>query len=202
MFRTDQPTNYEEVYRGLVSRLERANYRNAMLNLGARDAGQRVAVDCLGRTRLIGPDGVTAADGGSLDFTVRIVAAYYILHGGAGDLTGRWSAYRDFPDGAFFHPSFAQTVEQKIASDFAGRLDDLSTAAESLGGRPEDSLGGDLCRVFPALPKVPLALVFYDRDEEFPASARVLFDASAPEFLDMECLAVLGLILADHLAAA
>ena len=47
-----------------------------------------------------------------------------------------------------------------------------------------------------------MALVFYDADEDFPASARLLFDASAPHFLDLECLAVLGLILCDQLAAA
>ncbi|MBW2086755.1 MAG: DUF3786 domain-containing protein, partial [Deltaproteobacteria bacterium] len=42
----------------------------------------------------------------------------------------------------------------------------------------------------------------YNADEEFPSSARILFDTSAPQFLDMECLAVLGMILADQLTAA
>ena len=203
MFRSDEPVNYEEVYAGLVSRLARADYRHAMRELGARDAGEAVALEALGRTCLVGPNGVSAADGGFVDFTVRIVVAYYILHGGRGRPAGRWAAYRDFKDGAFFHAAFSQIVENKIAADFAGRSSDLARAAAQLGGDLfEAGLGGDLCFHFPALPRVPLALIFYDRDEEFPASARVLFDEAAPDFLDMECLAVLGLILADQLAAA
>ena len=202
MFRSDEPTNYEEVYQGLAAKLANADFRHAMLALGARDAGDKVAVESFGRTCLIGPEGVEAADGDVLDFTVRIVLAYYILHGGSGELSGDWAAYRDFKDGAFFHASYSQIVETKIAEDFSGRYEDLERAAVSLGGEPLDAgLGGDLCLRFPALPRVPLALVFYDEDEEFPASARVLYDASAPLFLDMECLAVLGLILADQLGA-
>lgn len=203
MFRSDKPVNYEEVYAGLVDRLARADFRNAMANLGARDAGEETAVDCLDRTLLIGPGGVRADDGREVDFTIRICAAYYILHGGAGNLTGDWVAYRDFKDGAFFHASFSQIVENKIANDFSGRADLLERAARELGAEPLDAgLGGDLCLRFPMLPKTPLTLVFYDEDEDFPSSARVLFDSSAPLFLDMECLAVLGLILADQLARA
>ena len=200
MFRTGQPVNYEEVYDGLKVRLERADYRHAMLHLGARDAGENVAVDFLSRTCLVGPAGVRAHDGGKLDFTVRIVLAYYILHGGQGELTGRWAAYRDFKDGAFFHGAFSGLVENNIAEHFSGRMNELEKAATALGGGPlETDLGGDFSCRFPALPRVPLALVFYDGDEDFPASARILFDVSAPQFLDMECLAVLGLILSDQL---
>ena len=203
MFRSDKPVNYEEVYSGLVKDLARADYRNAMLHLGARDAGEQVALDVLGRTCLIGPDGVAAEDGGPLDFTIRICVAYYILHGGAGSLSGDWVAYRDFKDGAFFHAAFSQIVETKIALDFTHRMGLLQKAAEKLNGAPwADDLGGDVRYLFPVLPRVPLGLVFYDADEDFPASARVLFDAAAPHFLDMECLAVSGLILADQLAAA
>jgi hypothetical protein len=200
MFRSDKPTNYEDVYTGLVDRLAAADFPHAVQHLGAVQAGNDISLDCFGRTCLIGPDGVFTADGSELDFTIRIVLAYYILHRGSGDLSGRWVAYRDFKDGAFFHASFSQIVENQIALDFSGRLEKLLSDSRRLMAVPlEAGLGGDACLRFPALPNVPLTLVFYDQDEEFPASARVLFDASAPNFLDMECLAVMGLILADQL---
>ncbi|MEW5723584.1 MAG: DUF3786 domain-containing protein [Thermodesulfobacteriota bacterium] len=203
MFRSDRPTNYEEVYHGLAARLARADFRHARLDLGARAAGARVAVDVLGWTCLVGQEGIEAADGAPLDFTIRICLAYYILHGGSGDLTGDWVAYRDFKDGAFFHAAFSRIVENKIAQGFAHRASELAEAAARLKGESLSAgLGGDVCLRFPLLPKVPLALVFYEADEDFPASARVLYDASAPRFLDLECLAVLGLILADQLVPA
>jgi len=51
----------------------------------------------------------------------------------------------------------------------------------------------------PALPKLPLMFTFYDADEDFPAEAKVLYDAAALDFLDLECLAVLGGILVEEL---
>ena len=200
MFRSDAPINYEEVYNGLRADLGRADYRHAMLYLGARDAGERVVLELLGRKYLVGPDGVSALDRDNLDFKERIVLAYYLLRGGNGTPADQWVSYRDFKDGAFFHAAFSQIVETKIAQDFSGNTDRLVRGAQALQGQPLTGLGGDFCYRFPALPKIPLALVYYDSDEEFPASARVLYDQTAPLFLDMECLAVLGLILADRLA--
>jgi len=203
MFRSDKPTNYENIYEGLVRELAQADYEHAMVHLGALKAGDEIAMEVFGRTCLVGPRGVRAADGGSLDFTVRIVTAYYLLHAGRGDLKEEWRSYRDFKDGAFFNSAFNQTSEQRIASAFSGRIADLKVAAKALGGENlEENLGGDFSARFDALPRIPLALIFYDADEDFPSSARILFDASAPHFLDMECLAVLGIILADQLTKA
>ncbi|MBW2060871.1 MAG: DUF3786 domain-containing protein [Deltaproteobacteria bacterium] len=203
MFRSDKPTNYEEVYEALVTKLARADYEHARVHLGVREAEKEVALEVLGRTCFIGPQGVRAADDNPLDFTVRIVVAYYLLQVGQGDLTGQWCSYRDFKDGAFFHNAFSQTSEHRIARRFSGRISELKSAAEAVGGEALDAdLGGDFSARFPALPRIPLALIFYNADEEFPSSARILFDTSSPQFLDMECLAVLGMILADQLTAA
>jgi len=200
MFRSDKPVNYEEVYATLLEGLAVTDFKHAAGHLGAKPASGGVEFSIFGRNCLAGPDGIRAADGKTLDFTIRIVAAYYFIQAGQGEWTDRWVAYRDFKDGAFFHASFTQLVEQKIAQDFSGKLKELKDAITALGGKPlEAGLGGDLCYSLKALPQVPLALIFYDRDEDFPSSARVLFDSSAPLFLDMECLAVLGMILANQL---
>jgi hypothetical protein len=49
------------------------------------------------------------------------------------------------------------------------------------------------------LPRVWLAVVLHLADEEFPASANVLFDASASHYLPTEDLAVLGGMLTGRL---
>jgi hypothetical protein len=53
---------------------------------------------------------------------------------------------------------------------------------------------------FEALPRVPLLLLFNDEDEDFPAQCTLLFQRRAEKFLDMECLAICGWLLADTLA--
>ena len=51
----------------------------------------------------------------------------------------------------------------------------------------------------PALPKIPLLLAFYEADDDFAAEAKIFYDLTAPNFLDLECLAVLGLMVVQEL---
>jgi hypothetical protein len=46
---------------------------------------------------------------------------------------------------------------------------------------------------------VPLLLLFNDADEGFPAACSVLFERRAGGYLDMECLAMSGMLLAERL---
>jgi len=55
---------------------------------------------------------------------------------------------------------------------------------------------------FPALPKIPVLMLFNDADEEFPARCRVLFERRAENYLDMECLAMVGMLLFEYLKPA
>ena len=55
--------------------------------------------------------------------------------------------------------------------------------------------------IYPALPKVPMLLLFNDKDDEFPAQCSVLFEKRAKKFLDMECLAMVGMHFFEYLKA-
>jgi hypothetical protein len=48
---------------------------------------------------------------------------------------------------------------------------------------------------------VPVIVNFNDRDDLFSASCSVLYRSSAAYFLDMECLAMTGTLLAGKLLA-
>ena len=73
-------------------------------------------------------------------------------------------------------------------------------AAKALGG--ESLTYGDAAFLFPMFPRLRLAVVLYLADEEFSASANVLFDAAAGHYLPTEDLAVLGGMLAGQLIKA
>ena len=53
----------------------------------------------------------------------------------------------------------------------------------------------DISVKFQALPRIPLLLLFNDRDDEFPSNCSVLFKGNAGYFLDPECLAIPGGLL-------
>lgn len=169
--------------------------------LGGRLLPDGLLLSSFGRQYRVSRSGILDAEGRPPSPTHTVVLSYYVLEGGASvPLSGKWLAFRDFKDSAFFMPAFREAVEQRLAREFQGKLNILRSCAEALGGRDYPELGtGDLCHLIPALPRVPLLLVFYEGDEEFPAGALVLYDARSTAYLNLECLGVLGAVLADRL---
>jgi hypothetical protein len=202
MFEAVQAQDYEKVYQDLLTRIGQVDLSWRAVALGGTLDNGELVLPSLGRLYHCSAAGIRQSDGTDPHLTIRIVLARYIIQGGTAALHGHWVSYREFKDAAFFMSFFQQSVEEPLALAFAGRLEDLRICSRILGGEEDPGLpGGDLRLRFPALPNVPLALIFYDADEELPASARILYDAHSPFFLDLECLAVLGYILKERLVA-
>jgi len=110
------------------------------------------------------------------------------------------ATYKDFKDAAPYVGGFKNTVERPIARAFSGRVDRLEAACLALGGRSFDTdVSCQLAYGFQALPRVPVVLIFHDADDDFPAQCTFLFRKNAAGYLDMECLAMIGGILAHRL---
>ena len=59
---------------------------------------------------------------------------------------------------------------------------------------------GSVSLIFNLLPHIPMQLIFYDRDDEFPARATLLFDLNATQLIDFEVLAVVVTLFVQSLA--
>jgi len=59
---------------------------------------------------------------------------------------------------------------------------------------------GDASYTFRALPQLPVAVVWWAGDDEFPAKASVLFDETSSHYLPTDGLAILGRMLCRKLA--
>ena len=192
--------NYELVYQRLIKKVSQMDLSRVVLSLGGDRLENRFRLRLLGTPYMVDREGIWRESGKQPNVSIRIVLCHYLIQAGQSDLTGEWVSYRDFKDSAFFISNFQVNAEDRTARYFSGKGRKLEEAAERLGGQPYGEFQtGDVCRYFQALPRVPMLLVFYDRDEDFPASCKILFDRSAPAWLDMECLAVLGWLLAELL---
>jgi hypothetical protein len=163
--------------------------------------GRQAVIPFFGFHHRVTPEGVFGPGGRPASHAVSVILfKYLLLCPETAPVGGEWVTYKDFKDAAPFVQGFHNTAERPIAKDFAGGRNELETACRRLGGRPA-ALGmtADLVVRFAALPRVPLALVFNDRDEEFPAACTLLFQRSARGYLDMECLAICGMVLARWL---
>jgi hypothetical protein len=105
-------------------------------------------------------------------------------------LADRWIAYRELPDGMFYFHAFQGYTGTRLVKAFQNDLSRFRDAASLAGG--EALSHGDAGYMFRPLPRVPLAVIYWVGDDEFPPNANVLFDASAGHYLSTDGLAVLG----------
>jgi hypothetical protein len=195
---------FEGIYAGYLERVGRLELGARAAILGIQPVGDEALVPFFGQPYRVSGAGVFDPRGARPSHSVCVIVCQYVLLCPAvAPPAGQWSAYRDFAQAAPFAGGFTNNVENAIARSFTGRVEDLAAAAHRFGGRPpEESFAYDLCRVFPALPRVPLLMLFNDREAGFPAQCTVLFEARAERFLDMECLAMTAWYLAAGLKAA
>jgi hypothetical protein len=122
---------------------------------------------------------------------------YYMLTADGAPLAGKWIAFRDLPGGMFYHQAYQGYSGDRLAKAIDNRVGVFERAARNLGGIKLDL--GDASFAFDALPRVRVAVVCYAGDEDFPATANVLFDASASHYLPTDALAGVGSALVDRL---
>ena len=79
---------------------------------------------------------------------------------------------------------------------FTGKTDLLRSRCLALGGTPLKNVKGDAAFLFYAVPQIPLRLIFWDADEEFPAQTQVLVDSHITDYLHYESV---GCVISDLL---
>jgi hypothetical protein len=141
-----------------------------------------------------------AQGGQNPDIATRIILLHYLLTADGSPLASRWVAFRVLPGGMGYEAAFQQRAGLRLAQSFGGDQEAFKNAGLRLGGEPLEF--GDASLLFRALPRVWMAIVLYVEDDEFPASANVLFDAAASHYLPTEDLAVLGGLLTNRLVKA
>ncbi len=148
----------------------------------------------------VSKEGVFDAGGQKASFTVSVVLCRYILQCPATvPAPGGWVTYREFRDAAPLTGYFTANTNKVIESTFAGKLARLEDACRRIGGCLIEEPSFELAVAFDLLPRIPVYFRFNDRDDEFPAQSSILFRQSAEHYLDMECLAIGGTLLAGLL---
>ena len=131
--------------------------------------------------------------------TVQIIILHYLVAADGCPMADRWIAFREFPGGLLYTAAFQRHVSAALAGAYGHDAAALARVGSRLGG---ERLGyGDASFRFRLLPRVALAVTLSVADDEFPADARVLFDAAANHYLSLEDLAGLGEWFAERLAA-
>ena len=141
---------------------------------------------------------LTASDGEVCPEELQILLLDYLKNGDGTPPTGRWIGFRELADGGFYWRAFQGYSGDQLVRDLAGNIEAFHRATKRLGGEPLDM--GDASYTFRTLPQLPMAVVWWAGDEEFPAKATVLFAETAGHYLPTDGLAILGRMLCRKLA--
>lgn len=98
--------------------------------------------------------------------------------------SGNLVAFRQVKRVYPFEAAYRRTIIFRLQELFAGKTEELRKACEALGGTllPQ----GDVGYVLPVFPFLNIAVLFWDKDEEFEAQANMLFDSKITEFMHEE----------------
>jgi hypothetical protein len=128
-----------------------------------------------------------------------LILQYLLLADGA-PLEDTWVSLRNLPHGAFYEQAFQSYSGNLLVRSFREDVEGFRAIARGLGGEPLEM--GDAAFRFWALPRIPLAVVYWSGGGEFPDSAQVLFDKSASHYHHLEILAHLGGMLCERIVEA
>jgi len=202
------PRNYREAYRLACQKMAGRDPQIDAETAGVpyTDLGEgrgRFQVPLLNQTYEILWPGLEMREVGSgtePPLVVQILLLHYLLTSDGISLRGQWVSFRDLPDGRVYYPAFRAGSEERLRERFGHDVAALRAAAERLGGRP--AAMADHAFVFQVLPRLPIALLLWEGDEEFPPEVRLLFDSTAANYLPTEDLAVIARYLCACLLRA
>lgn len=159
-------------------------------------------VSFLGRTYRISFPQFRFSDVADPEAQVPLQEQVLILHylqGSQRRLTGRWIAYREIPGAAFYYGPFMQRAVEPLKKVFGENTNALGKAAAKLNGRTITTSSAAF--EFDLLPFAPIQIIVWEGDEEFPAEANILFDASVGDYLSPEDAAWLASLTVYRLMA-
>lgn len=142
--------------------------------------GSAFRLSCLGKVLAVSYPGYEFTP--AVDPWLQLIALHYLHLADGTPLAGAPITFAQQKDGMVRGGGLDRLAEQVLS-----RLDReaLRAGCAALGGR-EIKSNADLCAELWLFPRYPVTVKYWAADEEFPASGRLLLDASAEHYLTVE----------------
>lgn len=124
----------------------------------------------------------------------KILILHYFLRATGTPLSGKLITYKELQEGINYYPTFFKRSIEPVLDNFRDRPEKLLEMAATLGGR--SAAYGDIAVAIDAFPRVPLTIVLWRGDKEFPPEGNILFDSTIGDYLPTEDVTILCEIIA------
>jgi hypothetical protein len=186
-------SGYEQIYESLIPKLSKCDFSEIAERLGlSLQPDGTLSVNFLGREYEISSHGVNPTDGKPVNVNNRSVLAYYTLSKGVGEPAFSYVPISYHAGTGIIFSTNIKWMTDPLGKIFSGNYITFSETMCRLGGVFNGKLkSGGYSWLLKALPKIPLQIIYYDGDDEFPCEVQILFDKNASLFMEFECLAFL-----------
>ena len=127
----------------------------------------------------------------------QILILHYMLSPASAPLTENWISYREIPGASFYYSAFVKRAIDPLKKVFGQNVAGLLRAGEILGGKTIDT--GDAGYEFRPFPNIPVRIILWAADDEFPAEANIVFNENIRGSLSPEDIAWLAGMLVYRL---
>jgi len=129
----------------------------------------------------------------------QVLILHYLMANSPRQQPPKWIAYREIGGAAFYFSAFVKRAIDPLKKVFGQNVAGLKKAAEQLNAVPIET--GDAGFEFHIFPNVPLQMILWIGDDEFPPEANILFDHTVGEYLTPEDAAWLAGMVVYRLIA-
>ena len=185
--------NYAKIVRNNLDRLYGNLPEDLAKNLPGEQDGERFIFEAFGEKCLIGPQGITLG-GESRSAVFGILISLYALNVRPDQcIPSPLKSFKEFPDSAPYVGAFTTHTEQLLVPHVPKIKEAVETITRTMKGEKSPSgAGGDFSFMVYPLPKIALCYIFYEADEDFPASVTCLYSHNANQFMPIDGLADVG----------
>jgi len=161
--------------------------------LPAQQNGDSFLFEAFGETCEIRSDGIFLGDVQQTGVIGILISLYALNAGLETCLVEPLKAFKDLPNSMPYAGAFVTHTQQILVP----HVENIQISAERIietmkGCKTPSNVEGDFSFMVYPLPKIALCYIFYEADEDFPASVTCLYSNNAISFLPIDGLADVG----------
>ncbi len=162
-------------------------------NLLGEQVGEQFHFDAFGEKCVIDPKRITLGDEKHSSVFGLIISVYALNANSEDYVILPFKSFKEFPDSMAHVAASAMPANKLLGPHVAAIKNAMQSIVKTFNGEKGPSeVGGDFSFILYPLPKIALCYIFYEADDDFPASVRCLYSNNANRFMPVSGLADVG----------
>jgi hypothetical protein len=185
------PEGFAASIEALREKVRRTDLKAAASGLGAKFKDSRLALSILGREFLLDSSGIITSECHVNSWIQGLVLTYATAPDPKPPV-GRWGPFGELRRGVTTVGYFSKRCEEPLRVIADEHTDVFFELLEIFGGKTVEGFDADYAVALRPLPQVPMLVLYWKAEEEFPSKLRVMFDPTADSYLGPEVITGMG----------